>query len=170
MWLLNVLLTSRSTCVMSLEETRASSFISCGKTGEEEQASGTETRPVKRCRAGQGALGTPWEWVCRNLVPCPRRPGMAGVPTEPMGPVWGPVHSCCGRGGDWGSAWVGGDRGSARVGRGLGGVVPKIANRRNHREADTDANTWGFIYKLELVSMYTRHSGAGTWTPRWVLA
>ena len=35
MWLLNVLLTSRSTCVISLEETRASSFISCGKTGEQ---------------------------------------------------------------------------------------------------------------------------------------
>ena len=49
-------------------------------------------------------------------------------------------------------------------------VVPKIANPRNHRDADTDANTRGFIYKLELVSMYTRHSGAGTWTPRWVLA
>ena len=43
MWLPNVLLTSRSTCVMSLEETRASSFISCGKTGEEEQVSGTQT-------------------------------------------------------------------------------------------------------------------------------
>ena len=27
-------------------------------------------------------------------------------------------------------------------------VVPKIANLRNHREADTDANTRGFIYKL----------------------
>ena len=39
----NVLLTSKSTCVMSLEETRASSFISCGKTGEEEQASGKQT-------------------------------------------------------------------------------------------------------------------------------
>ena len=49
-------------------------------------------------------------------------------------------------------------------------VVPKIANPRNHRGADTDANTRGFIYKLELVSKYTRHSGAGTWTPRWVLA
>ena len=49
-------------------------------------------------------------------------------------------------------------------------VEPKIANPRNHREADTDANTQGFIYKLELVSKYTRHSGAGTWTPRWVLA
>ena len=32
-----------------------------------------------------------------------------------------------------------------------------------------DANTRGFIYKLELVSKYTRQSGAGTWTPRWVL-
>ena len=39
----NVLLTSKSTCVMSLEETRTSSFISCGKTGEEEQASGKQT-------------------------------------------------------------------------------------------------------------------------------
>ena len=38
MWLLNFLMMSRSICVMSLEETRASSFISCGKTGEEEQA------------------------------------------------------------------------------------------------------------------------------------
>ena len=42
-WLPNVLLKSKSTCVMSLEETRASSFISCGKTGEEEQASGKQT-------------------------------------------------------------------------------------------------------------------------------
>ena len=42
-WLLNVLLTSKSTCVKSLEETRASSFISFGKTGEEEQVSGTQT-------------------------------------------------------------------------------------------------------------------------------
>ena len=49
-------------------------------------------------------------------------------------------------------------------------VVPKIANPRNHQEAHTEANTQRFIYKLELVSEYTRHSGAGTWTPRWVLA
>ena len=49
-------------------------------------------------------------------------------------------------------------------------VVPKIVNLRNHPEADTDANTWGFIYKLELVCKYTGQSGAGTWTPRWVLA
>ena len=34
-------------------------------------------------------------------------------------------------------------------------VVPKIVNPRNHREADTNANTRGFIYKLELVSKYT---------------
>ena len=34
-------------------------------------------------------------------------------------------------------------------------VVPKIANPRNLREANTDANTRGFIYKLELVSKYT---------------
>ena len=49
-------------------------------------------------------------------------------------------------------------------------VVPKIANLRNHRGADTDANTQGFIYKLELGSKYTRHSGAGTWTLKWVTA
>ena len=45
-------------------------------------------------------------------------------------------------------------------------VVPKIANLRNHREADSDENTRGFTYKLELVSNYTRQSGAGSWTPR----
>ena len=49
-------------------------------------------------------------------------------------------------------------------------VVPKIANMRNHQEADSDANTRGIIYKLDLVSKYTRHSRAGTWTLRWVLA
>ena len=49
-------------------------------------------------------------------------------------------------------------------------VVPKIANPRNLREADTDANTLGFISHLELVSKYTRQSGAGAWTLRWVLA
>ena len=49
-------------------------------------------------------------------------------------------------------------------------VVPKIANPRNHQGADTNANTRGFIYKLELGSKYTGHSGAGTWTPRWVSA
>ena len=49
-------------------------------------------------------------------------------------------------------------------------VVPKIANMRNHQEADSDANTRGIIYKLDLVSKYTQHSRAGTWTPRWVLA
>ena len=45
-------------------------------------------------------------------------------------------------------------------------VVPKIANPRNPRGADTDANSRGLIYKLELGSKCTRHSGAGTWTPR----
>ena len=49
-------------------------------------------------------------------------------------------------------------------------VVPKIANPRNHQGADTDANPPGFIYKLELGSKYTRQSGAGTWTPKWVTA
>ena len=50
------------------------------------------------------------------------------------------------------------------------GVVPKIANLRNHQGADTDASARGFISKLELGSKYTRHSGAGTWTPKWVTA
>ena len=49
-------------------------------------------------------------------------------------------------------------------------VVPMIANMRNHQEADSNANTRGIIYKLDLVSKYTQHSRAGTWTPRWVLA
>ena len=49
-------------------------------------------------------------------------------------------------------------------------VVPKIANPRKHGEAHNDANTWGFIYKLELLSKYAWHRGAGTWTPRWVFA
>lgn len=49
-------------------------------------------------------------------------------------------------------------------------VVPKIANLRKHGEAHNDANTWGFIYKLELLSKYAWHRGAGTWTPRWVFA
>ena len=48
--------------------------------------------------------------------------------------------------------------------------MPKIANPRNHYRADTDANTQGLISKLELASKYTRHSGAGTWTPRWCFA
>ncbi|XP_077713180.1 uncharacterized protein LOC144288960 [Canis aureus] len=47
-------------------------------------------------------------------------------------------------------------------------VVPKIANPRNHQGAHTNANTRGFIYKLELGSKYTQHShsGVGTWTLR----
>ena len=34
-------------------------------------------------------------------------------------------------------------------------VVPKIVNPKNHGEAHTEANTRGFIYKLELMSKYT---------------
>ena len=44
--------------------------------------------------------------------------------------------------------------------------MPPISNPRDHQGADTDANARGFIYKLELGPKYTRHSGAGTWTPR----
>ena len=56
-WLLNVLLTSKSTSKMSLEETRASSFISCGKPGEEEQASGTQTPTCHELLCWAGSPG-----------------------------------------------------------------------------------------------------------------
>ena len=49
-------------------------------------------------------------------------------------------------------------------------VVPKIANPRNHRGANTDATAREFICKFELGSKCARHSGAGTWTPKWVTA
>ena len=49
-------------------------------------------------------------------------------------------------------------------------VVPKIANPRNHQGADTDASARGFISKLEFGSKRARHSGAGTWTSKWVTA
>ena len=48
--------------------------------------------------------------------------------------------------------------------------MPKIVNPRNHQGAATDASGQRFISKLELGSKCTRHSGAGTWTPRWVTA
>ena len=56
-WLPNVLLTSRPICVMSLEETRSSSFISCGKTGEEEPASGTQTPTCHQLPSWAGSPG-----------------------------------------------------------------------------------------------------------------
>ena len=57
MWLPNILLTSRPICVMSLEETRASSFISCAKTGEEEPASGTQTPTCHQLQSWAGSPG-----------------------------------------------------------------------------------------------------------------
>ena len=48
--------------------------------------------------------------------------------------------------------------------------MTKIVNLRNHYGADIDANPQGLISKLEPASKYTRHSGAGTWTPRWCFA
>ena len=45
-------------------------------------------------------------------------------------------------------------------------VVPKIANPRNHQGADTNANSRGSLYNLELGSKFTRYIGAGSWTPR----
>ena len=72
---------SRSTCVMYLEETRSSSFISCEKTWEEELASGTQT---PTCHQVLSWAGSPGATTCQNLLPLPGRPGMAGVPTIPM--------------------------------------------------------------------------------------
>ena len=57
MWLLNFLMMSRSICVMSLEETRASSFISCGKTGEQEPTSGTQTPTCHELPCWAGSPG-----------------------------------------------------------------------------------------------------------------
>lgn len=57
-WLPKVLLTSWSICVMSLEETRASSFISCGKTGEEELVSRTQTLTSHQLRSWAGSPGS----------------------------------------------------------------------------------------------------------------
>ena len=37
---------------------------------------------------------------------------------------------------------------------------------RNHQGAHTDANSRGFLYKLELGYKCTGHRGEGTWTPR----
>ena len=39
--------------------------------------------------------------------------------------------------------------------------MPKIANPGNHQGADTDANTRGFIYKLELGSKCTHTAEQG---------
>ena len=83
MWLPNVLLTSRSTCVMSLEETRASSFISCGKTGEEEQASGTDPDLSRAAMLGREPCGHHGSVSCQNLFPSSGKPGMGGVPPCP---------------------------------------------------------------------------------------
>ena len=66
-WLPNVLLTSRPICVMSLEETRASSFISSGKTGEEELASGTQTPTCHQVLSWAGSPGA-------TMGVCPAKP------------------------------------------------------------------------------------------------
>ena len=87
MWLPNVLLMSRSTCVMSLEETRASSFISCGKTGEEEQASGTDPDLSRAAMLGREPCGHHGSVSCQNLFPSSGKPGMMKVSTVPVTPV-----------------------------------------------------------------------------------
>ena len=108
----------------------------------------------------------------RSVLPLSWGPGLAGA-LRPL-----PASPClCALGTE--GLW-GGQCGPGREVREAGpGLVPKIAHRRNHQGADTDANTRVFftnlfvnlfIYKLELGSKCTRHSGAGTWTPRWVPA
>ena len=87
MWLLNFLMMSRSICVMSLEETRGSSFISCGKTGEEEQASGTDPDLSRAAVLGRDLCGHHGSVSCQNLLPSSGMPGMGGVPTVPVGPL-----------------------------------------------------------------------------------
>ena len=77
---------------------------------------------------------------CRNLLPSSGRPGMVGVPTVPMELCEG----LC-------PAVVGGEVTEGQPGwEGIGvqprwegtwGVVPKIANLRNHYGVDTNANT-----------------------------
>ena len=77
---------------------------------------------------------------CRNLLPSSGRPGMVGVPTVP-------VELCEGLC----PAVVGGEVTEGQPGwEGIGvqprwegtwGVVPKIANLRNHYGVDTNANT-----------------------------
>ena len=85
-------------------------------------------------------------------------PGSGALPPLPASPCL----CASGTEGLWG-----GQCGPGREVRAAGpGLVPKIANTRNHQGADTDANTRGFIYKLQHGSKYTRHCGAGTWTPR----
>ena len=52
----------------------------------------------------------------------------------------------------WGTEGLwGGQRGPGRDARTPGpGVVPKIVNQGNHQGANTDGNSRGFLYKLEL--------------------
>ena len=100
MWLLKFLMMSRSIYVISLEETRATSFISCGKTGEEELSSGTQTLTCHQVLSWAGSPGAtmgvcPAEtsflplggWGWRECPPCP----------------WNCVRACAQL---W---WVGGD-------------------------------------------------------------
>ena len=87
MWLPNVLLTSRSTFVMSLEKNRVSSFISCGKTREEEQASGTDPDLSRAAMLGREPCGHHRSVSCQNLLPFSGMPEMGEVPTVPVGPL-----------------------------------------------------------------------------------
>lgn len=61
---------------------------------------------------------------------------------------------------------LGGVLGVSRIPDEPPNVMPLISNLRDHQGADTEANAGGFICKLELGPKYTRHSRAGTWTPR----
>ena len=60
---------------MSLDETRASSFISCGKTGEQEPASGTQTLT---CHELPCCAGSPGDTMGVGLPKPPTLPWVAG--------------------------------------------------------------------------------------------
>ena len=93
--------------------------------------------------------------LCPDERGWPSSGALIPLPTSPCLCAWGTE-------GLWG-----GQRGPGRDVRTPGpGVVPKIVNQGNHQGAHTDGNSRGFLYKLELGSNCTGHSGAGTWIPR----
>ena len=77
---------------------------------------------------------------CRNLLPSSGRPGMVGVPTVPMELCEGLCPAVVGREVTEGQPGWEGIEVQPRW-EGTWGVVPKIANLRNHYGVDTNANT-----------------------------
>ena len=118
---------------MSLEETRASSFISCGKTGEEEPASGTQTPTCHQLPSWAGSPGA-------TMGVCPAKTSF--LPLGGQGRRESPPCSwdlCDGQcpavvGREETECYPGweGTGGQPRWGGDMGGVVLKIVNPRNH--------------------------------------